>query len=92
MPPSTAATNAFKTQHGTHGGGDRRILGDIHQRGDSGQARANGKREGNGAVDMDAHQGSGILIFRNSAHGLPAFCILDKQEQAHHHRHTDENG
>ena len=82
----------FQAQHRAHGGGGLRIAAAVQHRADAGQGRAHRKGEGNGAVDVDAHQAGGVHVLRDGPHGLAQLGALDKQRQHDHRDDHDRQG
>ena len=79
----------FQAQHGTHGGRCLRVGAAIQHCADTGQRRTHRKGEGDGAVDVDAHQAGRIHILGDGAHGLAEFGLLDQEGQHEHGQHGD---
>ena len=79
----------LQAQHGTHGGRCLRVGAAVQHRADAGQRRTHRKGEGDGAVDVDAHQAGGVHILRDGAHGLAELGLLDKEGQHQHGQHRD---
>ena len=80
----------FQAQHGAHRGGGLRVGAAVQHRADAGQRRADREGEGDGAVDVDAHQAGSIHILRDGAHGLAELGLLDEEGQRQHGQHRND--
>ena len=74
---------------GGHQGGIRRTQ---KHAGNGRQTRANGEGQGNGPIDIDAHQLRCPFVLRTSPHGLAHFGLASEPNQGDHNDHTGENG
>ena len=56
-------------------------VGAQQHAGDGGKGRADGKRHRDGAVDVDAHELSGVLVLGHGTHGLTHLGLTCKEHQ-----------
>ena len=80
----------FQAQHGAHSRGRLRIGAAVQDCADTSQSGTDCEGEGDGAVDIDAHQTSGVHIFRDGAHGLAELGLLDEEGQDQHGQDGDD--
>ncbi len=72
MPPSTAAVKAIRPSWKPRSYRVVPIVCYVQQAGRAGHRAAEGEREGDGPVDVDAHQPGGVLVLRGGPHRLAA--------------------
>ena len=75
---------SLQTGHGTGGGNDRVIVGEVEQRADSSQEAADHKGHTDHVVDLNAHELTGLKVPGDRPHGHSRLGPLDHQHQQQH--------
>ncbi len=76
--------------HSAHGGGDGRVVGEVHHGADGGKEAAHGKGEADDIVDLDAHELCRLKIAGSGAHGHADPGLLDQGDSAGDQDHNKE--
>ena len=71
---------------------DVREVEGVEQTGRAGERAGEQEREGDRAVDVDAHHRRGIAVLRRRAHRLPLSRSLHEPDQREQHGHGDQPG
>ena len=92
MPPNTAAVNALMPGMRAGGRHQGRVGGAEQHARDSRKARADGKGDGNGRVDVDAHQLGRALVLRHRTHRRADLALAGEQHQSDHDDNAGRDG